>query len=68
MAHSSGVTKRLVFLKLEDVTDMPDGAFSWNTKRRPLFMADIEFHNLKLLQIKDLPPKTGWKDVPTPVF
>jgi hypothetical protein len=31
-------------------------------------MADVDIHNLALLQIKDLGQGTGWGDVPTPLF
>ena len=68
MTHTSGVVRRLVFVELKNASNLPEEAFSWNTRRLPRFMADIEFHELKLLKVKDLPPGTGWKDVPTPVF
>jgi protein-S-isoprenylcysteine O-methyltransferase Ste14 len=64
----AGVTRRIIFLELNGETKLPFGAFSLYVTRLPRFMADVEFHNLKLLKIKDLSPHTGWKDVPTPVF
>jgi hypothetical protein len=32
------------------------------------FMIDVDIHNLKALDLKDLPQDTGWGTVPTPVF
>jgi hypothetical protein len=31
-------------------------------------MVDVEVHNMKLLDVKDLPHGSGWGTVPTPVF
>ena len=65
----SGIVRRLVFLKIEDVTvDQPYDLLSINAKRTPLFMVDVEIHGLSLLELKDLPRDTGWGTVPTPVF
>jgi hypothetical protein len=70
-AHSinGGVTKRLIFLKIENaksssVSDM----FSINAQRIPQFIIDIDIHNLQISNIMELPSDTGWGTVPTPVF
>ncbi|RMG67169.1 MAG: isoprenylcysteine carboxylmethyltransferase family protein, partial [Nitrospirae bacterium] len=49
--NHQGVLRRLIFLEIEDAGALPYGAFGIRVKRTPRFMADIEFHNLKLLQI-----------------
>jgi hypothetical protein len=65
----AGILRRLVFLKIEGVpVDKPYDLLSINAKRMPQFMLDIEVHELKLLELKDLPQDTGWGTVPTPVF
>jgi hypothetical protein len=70
-AHSvnAEVTKRLIFLKIENaksssVSDM----FSINARRIPQFIIDIDIHNLQISNLKELPSDTGWGTVPTPVF
>jgi protein-S-isoprenylcysteine O-methyltransferase Ste14 len=64
----TGITRRLIFLDVSGSKELPAGAFTLNARRVPIFMADIEFHSLRLLKLRDLPPQTGWQDVPTPVF
>ncbi|MGE5174687.1 MAG: hypothetical protein ACM3MD_12755, partial [Betaproteobacteria bacterium] len=64
-----GVVRRLIFLSIEDVdVKAPFDLFSINALRVPQFMVDVEVHNLKLLEVKDLPHGSGWGSVPTPVF
>ena len=64
-----GVVRRLIFISLEGVeVKTPSDLFSINALRVPQFMVDIDVHNLKLLDIKDLPHGSGWGTVPTPVF
>jgi protein-S-isoprenylcysteine O-methyltransferase Ste14 len=64
-----GVVKRLVFLKISGVPiNKPYDMLSINANRIPLFMLDVEIHNLRLLDFRDLPQDTGWGSVPTPVF
>ncbi len=63
-----GAIRRLIFIEIRNAKELPSGAFSLYVERKPKFMADVEFHNLRLLQVNDLPPQTGWQDVPTPVF
>ncbi|MEJ2689841.1 MAG: isoprenylcysteine carboxylmethyltransferase family protein [Deltaproteobacteria bacterium] len=68
---TGGVVRRLIWLKLENLPLSGDayGAFGMDVVRKPVFMADVEFHRLQLLAVKDLPSDiTGWNHVPTPVF
>jgi protein-S-isoprenylcysteine O-methyltransferase Ste14 len=64
-----GVVRRLIFLSIEDVeVKEPSDLFAINALRVPQFMVDVEVHNMKLLDVKDLPHGSGWGTVPTPVF
>lgn len=46
----------------------PADAVSLNAARVPQFMADIDIHNLALMDSRHLSGGTGWGDIPTPVF
>ena len=64
-----GVVRRLIFLSIEDVkVNSPADLFSINALRVPQFMVDVDVHNLKLIDFKDLPHGSGWGTVPTPTF
>ena len=64
-----GVVRRLIFLNVSDgVISQPSDFFSINAKRVPQFMVDVDVHNLKLIQAKDLSTETGWGKLPTPMF
>jgi protein-S-isoprenylcysteine O-methyltransferase Ste14 len=64
-----GMVRRLIFLSIEDVpVQNPSDLFAINALRVPQFMADIDVHSLRLLEVKDLPHGSGWGTVPTPVF
>jgi protein-S-isoprenylcysteine O-methyltransferase Ste14 len=66
---SMGMVRRLIFLKIENVSSgRPSDILSIDARRVPLFMLDIEIHGLSLLALKDLPKDTAWGTVPTPVF
>jgi protein-S-isoprenylcysteine O-methyltransferase Ste14 len=68
-AMSGGVIRRLIFLSIEDVkVTAPADLFSINALRVPQFMVDVDVHNMKLIDIKDLPHGSGWGTVPTPTF
>ncbi|RJQ41681.1 MAG: isoprenylcysteine carboxylmethyltransferase family protein [Nitrospiraceae bacterium] len=68
-AEGNGVVRRLIFLKIDNTKgDKPYDAFAVNAVRIPGFMADIDIHNLKVLELKELSRETGWGQVPTPVF
>lgn len=65
----SGLIQRLIFLSIEEVdVKSPADLFAINALRVPQFMADVEVHELKLLEVKDLPHGSGWGSVPTPMF
>jgi hypothetical protein len=34
----------------------------------PQFMVDVDVHEARLLEVKELPHGSGWGTVPTPVF
>ena len=64
-----GVVRRLIFLSIEErVVKSPADLFAINALRVPQFMVDVDVHNLKLIELKDLPHGSGWGTVPTPVF
>ena len=63
------VARRLIFVRAEDATlKEPSDLFSINAKRIPVFLVDMEIHDLTLLDFKRLPQDTGWGKVPTPLF
>jgi len=65
----SGMARRLIFISIEDVpVKKPSDLFSINALRVPQFMADVDVHNLQLIEVKELPHGSGWGSVPTPVF
>lgn len=69
MMTNGGITRRLIFLEISDIeVKTPYDYFSINAQRIPYFMADVDIHNLKLLQLKNLPEGTGWGKLPTPTF
>jgi protein-S-isoprenylcysteine O-methyltransferase Ste14 len=65
----NGMVRRLIFLNISDsALATPYDFFSINARRTPQFMADVDIHNLKLLNLKDLSQDTGWGKLPTPTF
>ena len=68
-ASSSDVTRRLIFLSIEDVeVKKPADLFSINALRVPQFMVDVEVHSMQIMDVRELPHGSGWGTVPTPVF
>lgn len=66
---SNGIRRRLIFLKIGNAgSGAVSSVFSINARRIPLFMMDIDIHDLRLFDFKELPVETGWGTVPTPVF
>ena len=64
-----GVERRLVFLKVDNMTvSKPYDVFSISAGRIPEFMIDMDIHNLAIHDLKELPKDTGWGKVPTPIF
>ncbi|MBI4688176.1 MAG: hypothetical protein HY756_10445 [Nitrospirae bacterium] len=61
-AHSvnDGMTQRLIFLKIGNAESGSSGdMFSINARRIPQFMIDIDIHDLRLFDLKELPAETG---------
>ncbi len=69
-AAGNGMVRRMIFLRAESQSGQPNPAdlFGINTRRSPLFVADVDVHNLVLEDVRDLPAETGWGRVPTPVY
>jgi protein-S-isoprenylcysteine O-methyltransferase Ste14 len=64
-----GVIRRLIFLSIEDThVESPADLFSINAARVPEFMIDVDVHNLRVLEVKELAHGSGWGSVPTPIF
>ena len=65
-----GIVRRLIFLSIDSLrsASTPAALFGINTTRVPRFFADVDIHNLVLLDIHSLGPGTGWGRVPTPMF
>jgi hypothetical protein len=67
---ADGIVRRLIFLHVEPAGEAPAPAslFGINAGRTPMFFADVDIHDLVLLDVQDLGPGTGWGRVPTPMF
>jgi hypothetical protein len=74
MQHSTGgmgggTVRRLIFISIEGVGSQSRAAlFGINALRVPQFMVDVDVHEVRLLEVKELPHGSGWGTVPTPVF
>jgi protein-S-isoprenylcysteine O-methyltransferase Ste14 len=65
-----GMIRRMIFLKVDPrggVTSPADD-FDINAGRTPLFVVDVDVHNMVVDSIRDLHRETGWGKVPTPMF
>jgi protein-S-isoprenylcysteine O-methyltransferase Ste14 len=66
---NTGVVRRLIFVKISNaIINKPFDMFSISALREPEFLADVDIHNLKVINFQDLPQNTGWGKVPTPAF
>ncbi len=64
-----GVERRLIFLKINNVTvSRPYDVFFISAVRTPEFMVDMDIHTMSIHGLKDLSKDTGWGKVPTPIF
>lgn len=65
-----GIVRRQIFLRIDSpcLGNTRAIIFGITTNRVPLFFADVDIHNLVLLDIYSLGPGTGWGRVPTPMF
>ena len=79
MMHHSGAgaapgfaARRVIFLQVSSAEEgSPADAgslFAIGAVRVPKFFVDVDMHELKLLDVKELGPGTGWGRVPTPMF
>lgn len=70
--HGGGnrMVRRMIFLRVERQSGPSDPAdlFGINVRRSPVFVADVDIHDLALQDVRDLPTETGWGRVPTPIF
>ena len=64
------MVRRMIFLRVETPSGRANRAdlFGINVRRSPVFVADVDIHDLVLRDVRDLPPETGWGRVPTPIF
>jgi protein-S-isoprenylcysteine O-methyltransferase Ste14 len=69
-AAPGGIVRRFIFLRIDSPgsSSRREFIFAINTPRLPQFFADVDIHNLILLDIHSLGPGTGWGRVPTPMF
>ena len=69
-ALANATVRRFIFLRIEtsQPSPGPDLDFDINVTRIPVFFADIDIPNLKLVDTQSLGPGTGWGRVPTPMF
>jgi protein-S-isoprenylcysteine O-methyltransferase Ste14 len=67
---AGAVVRRLIFLRIDSSqpVEKPGLLFGINSHRVPLFFADVDVHNVTLLNVRTLGPGTGWGSVPTPMF
>ena len=67
---SGSKVRRLIFLRVHagGTGSAAADLFSINATRSPQFFADVDMHELALLQVRDLGSGTGWGRVPTPMF
>jgi protein-S-isoprenylcysteine O-methyltransferase Ste14 len=77
MAHSGPMThnspemqRRIIFIRVSGNRSLiaPADDFGINDKRAPRFFVDVHLHTNEVLRVQDVPPGTGWGDVPTPMF
>jgi hypothetical protein len=66
----NGMVRRMIFLRVEGQSGPSDQAdlFGINVRRSPVFVADVDIHDLVLEDVRELPTATGWGRVPTPIF
>ena len=71
-AAPSFADRRIIFLEVPSASGGssvdPAALFAIGAVRVPRFYADVNLHELKLLDLHELGPGTGWGRVPTPMF
>jgi protein-S-isoprenylcysteine O-methyltransferase Ste14 len=70
ISPAGGIVRRFIFLSVQTPGEetAPSSLFSINATRTSRFLADVDVHNLVLLEVRGLGPGTGWGNVPTPLF
>jgi hypothetical protein len=70
VAAAFPTARRVIFLRVGNEGDAsgPSSLFAIGQARVPQFFVDVDMHSLKLLDVRDLGPRTGWGSVPTPMF
>jgi protein-S-isoprenylcysteine O-methyltransferase Ste14 len=68
--QGGGVVRRMIFLRVETEGGKTGASalFGINSRRVPLFMMDVDIHNLTMKDVKNLPAENGWGRLPTPIF
>ncbi len=71
-AAPSFADRRIIFLEVPSAPETssvdPAALFAIGAVRVPQFFADVDMHELKLHDVHELGPGTGWGRVPTPMF
>jgi hypothetical protein len=71
-AAPSFAERRVIFLEVPSAGDAPSAdpsaLFAVGAVRVPRFFADVDMHEVKVLDVHELGPGTGWGRVPTPMF
>jgi protein-S-isoprenylcysteine O-methyltransferase Ste14 len=63
------LTRRMIFLAVEGAKGKTTrDLLAINTLRVPQFMVDVDVHDARILDLKELPHGSGWGSVPTPIF
>ncbi len=65
---AEGPVRRFIFVGVEGAGADPASLFAIDARRRPEFLLDAQVHDLKVLDLQDLPPGSGWGSVPGPIF
>jgi len=67
---AASAVRRIIFVRVNTRSGAtsPAALLDLSAERTPLFMADVDLHELFCQEVRDLGPGTGWGDVPTPMF
>jgi len=70
MGEGAMTSRRIIILQIDGNRALTSARsdFGINERRVPRFFADIHLHSWKVEQVQELPPGTGWGNVPTPMF
>ena len=71
MHDSPAMKRRIIFVDVSAPTGplmTPRDDFGIAARRIPRFFVDVHLHTGEVLQVKDIPPSSGWGAVPTPTF